>query len=227
MRGVPMSRLQMMAKVDIVARDIGLTPALSDRVQSKIGKVIDKLGHDALSTNVVLRVVKYPVTEHHTQTTKPESQIAEVTVAFRGGAVLVASERTDDMYASIDLVSHKLARSIKKHNEKINDKHKKERAAFKSTVDEEIAADFDEEELLKELDSKYRSVTPAQAFKKPLQLVKPKSFVMPPISVEEAVHALDIYVDHPFYVFRNKETNEINVVYRRNEGGVGLIKPEA
>lgn len=44
------------------------------------------------------------------------------------------------------------------------------------------------------------------------------------ISVQEAVFALD-YVDHDFYVFRNEEDGEINVVYKRNAGGVGLIQP--
>lgn len=53
------------------------------------------------------------VIEAHAQTTKKDSQIAEVTVGFKGGAVLHASERTDDMYASIDIVSHKLAQSLK------------------------------------------------------------------------------------------------------------------
>ena len=51
--------------------------------------------------------------EAHSQTTKKDSQIAEVTIGFKGGAVLHASERTDDMYASIDIVSHKLAQSLK------------------------------------------------------------------------------------------------------------------
>ena len=45
------------------------------------------------------------------------------------------------------------------------------------------------------------------------------------ISVKEAIFALD-YIDHDFYVFRDEETSEVSVVYKRNAGGVGLIQPE-
>lgn len=45
-----------------------------------------------------------------------------------------------------------------------------------------------------------------------------------PIALDEAVFALD-YTDHDFYVFRNKDTNEINVVYKRNAGGIGHVEP--
>jgi putative sigma-54 modulation protein len=44
------------------------------------------------------------------------------------------------------------------------------------------------------------------------------------ISVDEAVFALD-YVDHDFYVFKNKETDKVTVVYKRHTGGVGLVEP--
>ena len=46
-----------------------------------------------------------------------------------------------------------------------------------------------------------------------------------PISIKEAIFALD-YIDHDFYVFRDEETKEVSVVYKRNAGGVGLIQPE-
>jgi putative sigma-54 modulation protein len=130
---------------------------------NKVGKVVRKLGRDVLSANVVLRVVKYPENQSHSSNIKPDSHIAEVTVGFKGGAVLVASERTDDMYASIDLLSHKLAQSMKKHNEKVHDntRNRKERAAYKTADLDDIGdtVEFDEEELLVELDKKYRTFT--------------------------------------------------------------------
>jgi putative sigma-54 modulation protein len=57
------------------------------------------------------------------------------------------------------------------------------------------------------------------------KVTKIKSFdLSKPISLEEAIFALD-YIDHDFYVFRDDKTKEINVVYKRNAGGVGLIQP--
>ena len=46
-----------------------------------------------------------------------------------------------------------------------------------------------------------------------------------PISIKEAIFALD-YIDHDFYVFRDEDSDEVSVVYKRNAGGVGLIQPE-
>lgn len=56
-------------------------------------------------------------------------------------------------------------------------------------------------------------------------VVRRKTFEMPAMSIEDAAVALD-YIDHDFYVFRNAATNEVNVLYRRNSGGVGLIEPD-
>jgi hypothetical protein len=66
-----------------------------------------------------------------------------------------ASERTDDLYASIDLLSHKLAQSFKKHNEKL--RTSRQSSASPPDADTLFTANlFDEEELLQGLDQKYR-----------------------------------------------------------------------
>jgi putative sigma-54 modulation protein len=55
-------------------------------------------------------------------------------------------------------------------------------------------------------------------------IVKTKQFTMHPMSAEEAVLQLEL-VGHDFFVFRHEDTGEINVVYRRRDGGYGLIEP--
>ena len=57
----------------------------------------------------------------------------------------------------------------------------------------------------------------------PAPVVRRKYFAMPPMSVEEAIHQLEV-IDHDFYVFRNAENNELQVVYQRNHGGYGVIE---
>jgi ribosomal subunit interface protein len=181
-----MQRMQMVAGIDIFAKDMELTPTMQERVQSKVGKVIGQLGRDATSANVVLKVVKNDVTgshpptnalfqvtfpltashlassslESHSQTTKKGSQIAEVTVAFRGGVSIHTSEGTDDMYASIDLLSHKLAKSLRRHHDKrVDQQNDKKRSKEEPVMDAEEINDLlplDDEELLVDLDEKYR-----------------------------------------------------------------------
>jgi len=57
------------------------------------------------------------------------------------------------------------------------------------------------------------------------KITKIKSFdLSTPITMNEAIFALD-YIDHDFYVFRDAETKEVSVVYKRNAGGIGLIQP--
>jgi putative sigma-54 modulation protein len=58
----------------------------------------------------------------------------------------------------------------------------------------------------------------------PEKVIRNKYFNMPPMSVDEALEQLEL-VDHDFFVFRNVDSNEINVVYERNHGGFGVIQP--
>ena len=58
------------------------------------------------------------------------------------------------------------------------------------------------------------------------QIVKTKQFPDKPMNSEEAVLQLEL-IGHDFFVFRNADTGEVNVVYRRKDGGYGLIEPQA
>ena len=56
------------------------------------------------------------------------------------------------------------------------------------------------------------------------QIVKVKQFSVKPMSPEEAVLQLEL-IGHDFFVFRSDDSGEINVIYRRKDGGYGLIEP--
>ena len=57
------------------------------------------------------------------------------------------------------------------------------------------------------------------------QIVKSKQFAVKPMTAEEAVLQLEL-VGHDFFVFQNADTGDVNVVYRRTDGGYGLIEPQ-
>jgi putative sigma-54 modulation protein len=124
------------------------------------------------------------------------NNIAEATV-WTKGPVLRARESSQDMRASIDQLVDKLERQVTRYREKRG----RRRRASRQAPDEGIP--MDEEP----------------------QIVRTKQFAVKPMSAEEAVLQLEL-VGHDFFVFRNADSEEVNIVYRRGQGGYGLIEPQ-
>lgn len=195
--------------ITISGDNIDLTPALSDYVNQKVDRTLGKLSSvSAVShCDVYLTVNKNPKVE--------AGHTAEVVTTLKGTTFRVA-ESSPDMYASIDLVSNRLARKLRKYKERrLNGYHGGPNMG-ENLADVLNSIDVEDDEPQEE-----EFIDPEQAV-----VTKVKSFdLSTPISVKEAIFALD-YIDHDFYVFRDEETNAISVVYKRNAGGVGLIQPE-
>mmetsp|Transcript_1394 Transcript_1394/g.2541 ORF Transcript_1394/g.2541 Transcript_1394/m.2541 type:complete len:242 (+) Transcript_1394:156-881(+) len=197
----------------ITGNNIEVTEALNNYVNKKLDNVIGKLsGSGAVKEcDVHLSVNKNPkVKNGHT---------CEV-VTFVKGTVIRCAEESDDMYASIDAVTDRLAKKLRKYKERRLEgyhggpnmgENLAEVLDSLPVVEDEAAAPAKDEEFV---DPEAPVVTKIKSY----DLSKP-------ISIEEAIFALG-YVDHDFYVFREEETNEINVVYKRNAGGYGLIAPQ-
>ena len=129
------------------------------------------------------------------------NQIAEATV-WTKGPTLRAREASEDMRASIDQLTEKLVRQVRHYRDKRSHRGSRNHVP----VDEGVPALQDDQ-----LDQ---------------QIVKTKQFPDKPMTPEEAVLQLEL-IGHDFFVFRNAETSEVNVVYRRANGGYGLIEPGA
>jgi putative sigma-54 modulation protein len=126
------------------------------------------------------------------------NHIAEATV-WTKGPVLRARESSADMKASIDQLVDKLERQVKRYREKRRPRrHTRAEGAVEA---------------------------PAPAFEEEPTIVKTKQFAVKPMSPEEAVLQLEL-VGHDFFVFRNADSGEVNVLYRRRDGDFGLIEPE-
>eukprot|EP00559_Dactyliosolen_fragilissimus_P003906 CAMPEP_0184855010 /NCGR_PEP_ID=MMETSP0580-20130426/361_1 /TAXON_ID=1118495 /ORGANISM="Dactyliosolen fragilissimus" /LENGTH=244 /DNA_ID=CAMNT_0027349417 /DNA_START=56 /DNA_END=790 /DNA_ORIENTATION=- len=197
--------------VIITGNNLEVTEALDEYVNKKIDKVIGKLNGEVQGCDVHLSVNKNPKVK--------SSDKVEIVTSVRG-TVIRCSEETPDMYASIDAVTDRLARKLRKYKERRLDGYH-----GGPNMGKNLAAVL---EALSEEDSVADSETGGDDFVDPEAPVvtKIKSYdLSTPISVQEAVFALD-YVDHDFYVFREEESNEISVVYKRNAGGFGLIQPQ-
>ena len=130
-----------------------------------------------------------------------ENHVAEATV-WTKGPVLRARETSGDMKASIDQLVNKLERQVKRYREKRRVAPRRH-ARDGGVPMEQIPVELGESETA---------------------IVKTKQFAVKPMNAEEAVLQLEL-VGHDFFVFRNAETESINVVYRRRDGDYGLIEP--
>lgn len=185
-------------KLVIQGKNIEITDALREYVQQKIEKAVSHFQHLAMEVDVHLSVARNPRIE--------PKQTAEVTI-YANGAVVRAEESSENLYASIDLVANKIARQLRKYKEKRQDrKHAPVKTA--AVV----------------VDAAVETVIPDRQPELPAEVVRTKYFAMPPMTVDEALEQLEL-VGHDFFMFRNVDTDEINVIYERNHGGYGVIQP--
>ncbi len=191
-------------KILIHGKNLELTGALKEYTEAKIEKATHHYKDIVKEADIHLSIEKNP---------RVSFQTAEVTI-FANGTVIRAEEKTENLYSSIDLVSNKLCRKLRKYKER-NKKtiHNKQFKNKDSLSVESMESNFLDEALFKE----------GNEASLPEPSIKNKYFEMTPISSDEARKQLDL-IDHDFYVFRNKKNNELQVIYKRNHGGYGLIQ---
>jgi putative sigma-54 modulation protein len=130
------------------------------------------------------------------------NHVAEATI-WTKGPVLRAREASSDMRASIDQLVEKLERQVTRYRKQ--GRARRRRAARANGPTPETTP-----------------VVPGEA--EPV-IVKTKQFAVNPMSPEEAVLQLEL-IGHDFFVFRNADSGDVNVVYRRRDGNYGLIEPQ-
>ncbi|MDH6059619.1 ribosome-associated translation inhibitor RaiA [Chrysosporum bergii ANA360D] len=186
-------------KLVIHGKNIDITDAIRDYVHQKIEKAVNHFQNITHEVDVHLSVARNPrITP---------KQAAEVTI-YANGNVIRAEESSENLYASIDLVADKIARQLRKYKERLQDKKTNALPTNQVLVPEPVAADL------------IGDRTPEL----PNEVVRTKYFSMPPMTLTEATQQLQL-VGHDFYMFRNCDTGEINVIYERNHGGYGVIQP--
>jgi putative sigma-54 modulation protein len=128
-----------------------------------------------------------------------DNHVAEATI-WTKGPTLRAREAAPDVRASIDQLTEKLERQVIRYR----DKRRRHLSRSNGHEPDVIPVVQSEEEPV---------------------IVKTKQFAVKPMTPEEAVLQLEL-IGHDFFVFRNSESNEVNVVYRRRDSDYGLIEPQ-
>ncbi len=128
-------------------------------------------------------------------------EMVEITIRSQG-MVFRAEEAADTFATAIDSATEALERQIRKNKTRLQKKIKADAFAI---IDEDLNENYDEEEYV--------------------QSVRTKTFPFKPMNVEEAILQMNM-LGHDFFVFKDADTLETCVVYKRKRGGYGLIIPE-
>ena len=105
------------------------------------------------------------------------------------------------IYVSIDLVEEIIERQLRKYKNKIVERKQHGIGLNKAFLEEETLGEEN------------------------IEIIRSKRFAIKPMDPEEACVQMEL-LGHDFYVFRNSETDEVNVVYKRKANSYGLIEPE-
>lgn len=196
-------------KLVIQGKNIEITDAIRSHVQQKLVKATAHFQTLINEVDVNLSIENNPRIA--------PKQSAEVTL-YLNNAVVRAEESSENLYASIDLVADKVSRQLRKYKEK---RRHQDHSSSVRPISVEDALDTTTNMTNDGPDiSEVLSHKP----KLPDAVVRTKYFAMPPMTVEEALENLEL-VGHDFYMFRNIDTDEINVIYERNHNGYGLLQP--
>lgn len=174
-------------QINVTFRHMEPSERIRSYAEEKIGRIKRYLT-EPIEVNIVLTTEKF-------------RQIAEVTISSNG-LNINASEETEDIFSSIDLLADTVEAQIKKQLEKTRRKKGSSKVNVKSNLNPEIEAvsAIDEEES-----------------------IIPETYDPKPVDVEEALLQLNAS-KKDVLVFVNRTTGRINVLYRRRDGYYGLIE---
>lgn len=172
---------------------------VTDRLQEYTDKKVTKLYrylNDIDETRVDLSYAK-------SARSAADRQVCQITIRGKG-YILRTEERADDIFAAIDAAVDKMQRQITRL------KGKRQRGRGDGTPLSELAAELPELE---------------EAEEKPI-IERRKTFTLIPMDEMEAIEQMKLLGHENFFVFYNMNTEAINVLYRRRDGGYGLIEPK-
>lgn len=188
--------------ITVTGRGIEVTPAMRAYVEEKL-QAATNVFDIPMEAETVLRVEHNP--------SNPVPQVVEITI-FVKGAVVRVSEAAADMYAAIDLAADRVSRQLRKYKTRVVDRRQRGAAA-------PAAEAVDLSELIE-------PVAQVAEPEEDEEILREKLIEFTELSVDQALLQTDL-LGHDFFVFTNKDTGDVNVIYHRKDGGFGILKPVA
>ncbi|MBF5045039.1 ribosome-associated translation inhibitor RaiA [Aggregicoccus sp. 17bor-14] len=199
-------------QLTITFRQFGTSEALKEYAKERVERV-SRLLDRASEAHVVLSLERHL---HH----------ADITL-HSGAWVLRGRDKSDDMYASIDLAMDKIERQLRRYKDKLKTRHGPERTHHHHGVMNALRVRHDVLELpfeVEETEAMAAADAPAPAAPaSPPRVVRSNEFLARAMTVEDALMQMDL-MGNDFLVFQNVASNEMNVVYRRKDGQYGLLE---
>ena len=190
----------------VTFRHMDATDALKGYAKDRLEK-IRKYFPEPISIHVVMSTERF----HHR---------VDVNVQLHNGFKIAGTETTENMYSSIDLVSAKIERQVRRYKDKLR-AHKVRELEGVPVVHSVLAEPSDSVQTDASNGGGDHAAADDQAA---LPVVINREMVRAePMSASEAIMQLNL-LHAPFLVFRNDQTGQINVVYKRDDGAYGLIE---
>lgn len=186
------------ANVNVPIKVTGRHVAVTQAIRDYAASRIDHLHLDyprIIEAHVILDVEKH-------------RHFAEIILHCANHVTIEASETTDDMYASIDGALAKIAQQMRKYKAKILRNHRPRRESIRHI-----------EEQILEISPAFHEIEEAEP-----DVIKTERYPVKPMFVDEAVLQIEMS-NRQFIVFQNAKTDKVNILYRRNDSGFGLIEP--
>lgn len=213
-------------------RQMESSSSLREYAESKLERTCNKYVQGKIDATVVMSVQKH-------------WHIADFTLYIKGFTVK-AKERSEDMYSSIDLALEKIEKQLRRHKDRLKD-HQTGRNGQSRRFRMGVVAGLDSslEQENSEFEEDYQlypapesDAAPAEASAEQVsselevavedgstvKVLRNQEYTAKPMSLEQAVLQLDLLSDREFYVFTNADSQNINIVYKRDDGHVGLIE---
>jgi len=184
---------------EISGRNFEITPDIRAMLETKLGKIQEKLFHDVIDVRVVLQVEKY-------------RNICEILITGKDHDVKAVQESDESMQDAINAALDHVKRQAQKNREKIRDHHRSDGNGFKDVNEWNV-------QVLEP--GQLREDTEARA----PRIIKTNAIAIRPMSIEEAALRLDDSKNE-FIVFRDIDTDRVSVIYKRRDNNLGLIAPE-